>query len=63
MVHKTWKQRPPIVLGAPKLRQAGNQCDWTLVEPDTMFNLCKSYVIRLCKGYVKGAYGSYRGLI
>ena len=35
----------------------------TLVEPDTMCNLFKSYVMRLCKGYVKGAYGSYRGLI
>ena len=34
-----------------------------LVEPDTMYSVCKFYVIRLCKGYVKGAYGSYRGLI
>ena len=38
-------------------------CFTALVEPDTMCNLCKSYVIRLCKGYVKCAYGSYRGLI
>ena len=30
----------------------GRKCAISLVEPDTMCNLCKSYVTTICKWYV-----------